>query len=57
MTYRGIVSNGIVGTVAALAALTTTTTATTHVMVAAELFAGARNKTEQRLIESFLASF
>jgi predicted nucleic acid-binding protein len=30
---------------------------TTHVMVAAELFAGARDKAEQAQIESFLASF
>jgi predicted nucleic acid-binding protein len=29
----------------------------THVMVAAELIAGARDKREQGLIESFLASF
>jgi predicted nucleic acid-binding protein len=30
---------------------------TTHVMVAAELFAGARDKAEQQQVESFLASF
>lgn len=30
---------------------------TTHLMVAAELFAGARDKNEQKQIESFLRSF
>ncbi len=29
----------------------------THIMVAAELYAGARDKREQALIESFLSAF
>jgi len=41
--------------VAFVSTLSTSGSATTHVIVAAELLAGARDKREQGLIESFLA--
>ncbi len=45
------------GAVAFLAARSAAGAAVTHVMVAAELLAGARDKREQGVIESFLAGF
>lgn len=43
--------------VAFLTSLTAAAPAVTHVMVVAELLAGARDQREQRLIDSFLAKF
>jgi predicted nucleic acid-binding protein len=48
---------GHAAAVAFLAARSATGAPLTHVIVAAELLAGAREKREQRLIESFLADF
>lgn len=45
------------GRAGAVAFLASQPAPTTHVMVAAELFAGARDKSEQQQIDSFLASF
>lgn len=45
------------GRAGAIAFLATQTTPATHIMVAAELLAGARDKAEQRQIESFLSAF
>jgi len=45
------------GNTSAVAFLAAFDAAATHVMVAAELFAGARDKREQGVIESFLSGF
>ena len=48
---------GHMGAVAFLAAQSATGNPVTHVIVAAELLAGARDKREQGVIESFLGAF
>lgn len=45
------------GRAEAVAVLASVTSPATHLLVAAELFAGARDKVEQAQIESFLAGF